>query len=468
MVSKDKGVAKNLLRYRYLQLEKAIENAEKLGFNSGAALYPMVTVNGEECNNEWEITFEEIHRNSAIAFAIKKYIDYTNDQAHMAEMGLEVLIGISRFWAQRVSFSTHLNQYVILGVTGPNEYENNVDNNWYTNYSARWCLQYTQKALEQMSIEAPENYHRICQKTNFNFNEIEQWEKIIKSMYLPYSEKLGLYLQNDGFLNKELIPASEIPKEQRPINQHWSWDRILRSPYIKQADLLQGFYFFEDDFSKEELKKHYDFYETFTSQLKTPLTLFYDDFDNNGSIDPILCITQNNEYYPYWSKDDLLSQLNSLKSKYVSYASYASEPLKNILNENQLREAQKIEVNTFASSILLNMGNDEFEWSSLPTSIQMAPLYGITVFDADQDGKQDLIVGGNLFGTRARFGRFDASKGEFLKGKGDGTFEVVSYAKSGLKIEGEVRDIVPIQLNQKPHFLIGRNNNSIKIFAIRD
>ena len=264
MVSKDKGVAKNLLRYRYLQLDKAIENAEKLGFNSGAALYPMVTVNGEECHNEWEITFEEIHRNSAIAFAIKKYIDYTDDQAHMAEMGLEVLIGISRFWAQRVSFSTHLNQYVILGVTGPNEYENNVDNNWYTNYSARWCLQYTQKALEQMSVEDPENYHRICKKTNFNLKEIEQWEKIIKSMYLPYSEKLGLYMQHDGFLNKELIPASEIPKEQRPINQYWSWDRILRSPYIKQADLLQGFYFFEDDFSKEELKKHYDFYETYT------------------------------------------------------------------------------------------------------------------------------------------------------------------------------------------------------------
>jgi maltose phosphorylase len=83
-------------------------------------------------------------------------------------------------------------------------------------------------------------------------------------MYLPYSEKLGLYMQHDGFLNKELIPASEIPKEQRPINQHWSWDRILRSPYIKQADLLQGFYFFEDDFSKEEFKKHYDFYETYT------------------------------------------------------------------------------------------------------------------------------------------------------------------------------------------------------------
>ena len=264
MATKDKSVAKNLLRYRYLQLDKAIENAGKLGFNSGAALYPMVTANGEECHNEWEITFEEIHRNSAIAFAIKKYIDFTDDQAHMAEMGLEVLIGISRFWAQRVSFSTHLDQYVILGVTGPNEYENNVDNNWYTNYSAKWCLQYTKQALEQMAADDLENHQRICQKTSFNAEELTQWQKIVDRMYLPYSEKLGIYLQHDGFLNKELIPADEIPEDQRPINQNWSWDRILRSPYIKQADLLQGFYFFEDDFSKEELKKHYDFYETYT------------------------------------------------------------------------------------------------------------------------------------------------------------------------------------------------------------
>lgn len=264
MATKDKSVAKNLLRYRYLQLDKAIENARKLGFNSGAALYPMVTANGEECHNEWEITFEEIHRNSAIAFAIKKYIDFTDDQAHMADMGLEVLIGISRFWAQRVSFSTHLNQYVILGVTGPNEYENNVDNNWYTNYSAKWCLQYTKQILEQMSADDPENHQRICQKTNFNAEELTQWQKIVDRMYLPFSEKLGIYLQHDGFLNKELIPANEIPEDQRPINQNWSWDRILRSPYIKQADLLQGFYFFEEDFSKEELKKHYDFYETYT------------------------------------------------------------------------------------------------------------------------------------------------------------------------------------------------------------
>jgi maltose phosphorylase len=84
-------------------------------------------------------------------------------------------------------------------------------------------------------------------------------------MYFPYSEEQhGVYLQQDGFLDKELVPVSQLDRSQRPINQKWSWDRILRSPYIKQADVLQGFYFFEDHFSKEALERHFDFYEPLT------------------------------------------------------------------------------------------------------------------------------------------------------------------------------------------------------------
>ena len=123
-------VSRNLLIYRYKQLDKAIENAAKLGFKDGAALYPMVTMNGEECHNEWEITFEEIHRNGAIAYAIFDYVRYTGDQQYLVDYGLEVLVGIARFWAQRVHFSEHRQKYVMLGVTGPNEYENNINNNW--------------------------------------------------------------------------------------------------------------------------------------------------------------------------------------------------------------------------------------------------------------------------------------------------------------------------------------------------
>ncbi len=264
MATKDDKVARKLLKYRYNHLEKAIANAKKLGFSNGAALYPMVTMNGEECHNEWEITFEEIHRNGAIAFAIHNYYRYTGDYSYIPEMGLEVLIGIARFWYQRVNFSEDKQKYVMLGVTGPNEYENNVHNNWYTNYLAKWCINYTLTQLQKVKNGYPEDYHRIIGKTKLTDRECDKWKNVADHMYFPYSKKYGVFLQQDGFLDKELVKVSDLPKTDRPINQKWSWDRILRSPYIKQADVLQGFYFFEEDFSMEDLEKHFDFYEPFT------------------------------------------------------------------------------------------------------------------------------------------------------------------------------------------------------------
>ena len=265
MATKDQQVARNLLTYRYNQLDKAIENAQNnLGFKNGAALYPMVTMNGEECHNEWEITHEEIHRNGAIAFAIFNYYRFTGDYSYIPEKGLEVLIGIARFWHQRANFSKDKNQYVILGVTGPNEYENNVNNNFYTNYIAKWCIDYAYEQIQKVSLEYPSDHKRIIEKVKLSDTELYDWKKVSGNMYFPKSEELGIYLQQDGFLDKELVLVKDLDKTQRPINQKWSWDRILRSPYIKQADVLQGFYFFEDHFTTEELKRNFEFYEAFT------------------------------------------------------------------------------------------------------------------------------------------------------------------------------------------------------------
>ncbi|MBA5629121.1 glycoside hydrolase family 65 protein [Moheibacter lacus] len=264
MATKNQEVARNLLVYRFNHLEKAIENAEKLGFKNGAALYPMVTMNGEECHNEWEITFEEIHRNGAIAFAIYNYVRYTGDFSYVPEMGLEVLIGIARFWHQRVNWSEAKQKFVMLGVTGPNEYENNINNNFYTNYLAKWCIDYTIENIEKLEKEFNSDYIRILNKVRLSKSEIAEWKNVSDNIYFPFSEEHGVYLQQDGFLDKDLKPVSQLDSSERPLNQKWSWDRILRSPYIKQADVLQGFYFFEDDFSVEELEKHFDFYEPLT------------------------------------------------------------------------------------------------------------------------------------------------------------------------------------------------------------
>ena len=258
-------VSKNLLLYRYKHLKKAIENAEKLGFTDGAALFPMVTINGEECHNEWEITFEEIHRNGAIAYGIYNYISYTGDKEYLAPYGFEVLLALSRFWSQRVNWSEEKKKFVMLGVTGPNEYENNVNNNFHTSYMAVWTLKYTLEAIDFLKKEHCILFEGLVKKHKLKeLNETSRWKKIIKDMYFPYDFNRKIYLQQDGFLDKELIPVSQLKPEDRPINQKWSWDRILRSPYIKQADTLQSIYWFEDDFDRESIERHFDFYEPLT------------------------------------------------------------------------------------------------------------------------------------------------------------------------------------------------------------
>jgi maltose phosphorylase len=254
-------VARNLLIYRYNHLPKAIENAEKLGFKNGAALYPMVTMNGEECHNEWEITFEEIHRNGAIAYAIYDYVKYTGDKKYIADYGLEVLIGIARFWAQRITLSKDKQKFVMLGVTGPNEFENNVNNNWYTNKIACWCLVFCAQNCETLKLENFEEWQRISKATEFDENELIAWKEIITNMYYPFDEKLNIFLQQDGFLDKEQVTVNDLLPSERPIVEHWSWDRILRSIFIKQADVLQGIYFFEDEFNLDSIKRHFDYYE---------------------------------------------------------------------------------------------------------------------------------------------------------------------------------------------------------------
>jgi maltose phosphorylase len=247
-------VSRQLLMYRFNQLERAIENAEKLGFKNGAALYPMVTMNGEECHNEWEITFEEIHRNGAIAFAVFNYLRHTDDWEYVERFGRPVVFGIARFWAQRFNWSQDKGKYVMLGVTGPNEYENNVNNNWYTNYIAKWCLEF--------ALELNEKY--LNNSNPLTLEEATQFGTIVSNVHFPIIEGTPIFLQQDGFLDKHLQAASEIPQNERPINQHWSWDRILRSPFIKQADVLQGIYLFEDHFNSAQIQANFDYYEPMT------------------------------------------------------------------------------------------------------------------------------------------------------------------------------------------------------------
>ncbi len=250
-----KEVSEQLLKYRHQQLTGAFHNAKQQGLKG--ALYPMVTFTGVECHNEWEITFEEIHRNGAIAHAIFNYTSYTGDDTYLVNEGIDVLVGISRFWEDRVHYSKRKDQYMIHGVTGPNEYENNVNNNWYTNTIATWVLRYTLESLQKVTAEK-------TSALGITEGETSKWQAIIDKMYFPTDEELGIFVQHDTFLDKDLQPVSSLRKEDLPLNQNWSWDKVLRSPFIKQADVLQGLYFLNHEYTAAEKQRNFDFYEPMT------------------------------------------------------------------------------------------------------------------------------------------------------------------------------------------------------------
>lgn len=193
---------------------------------------------------------------------------------------------------------------------------------------------------------------------------------------------------------------------------------------------------------------------------KQPIELYYKDFDDNGSIDPILCMYIQNKSYPYLTRDELLEQVPTKRPKFTSYDSYSNATLTDIFGESELKDAKKLEVNYLKTAFLVQNQQGKFEEKQLPIEVQFAPIYTISVTDYDQDGKKDLILCGNLNKARLKFGKYDANYGLLLKGNGKGQFVSISQHQSGFNLQGDVRSAVSIT----NHILFGINQQSIRVF----
>jgi hypothetical protein len=206
------------------------------------------------------------------------------------------------------------------------------------------------------------------------------------------------------------------------------------------------------------------------SQIKVsvaePATIYTKDFDNNGSVDAVMCYYLQGTSYPFYAKDDLQDQMPFIVKKYPSYESYTKQTIMDIFSAEELKDALVLKASVFASCYLENKGNNQFELSPLPREAQYSPIYGILAGDYNQDGNPDMILAGNFFGTRIKFGEYDANKGLLLTGNGKGDFTVLTDTQSGFHINGEVRDIADVRLASGKSILVfALNNDSAKLYG---
>jgi hypothetical protein len=207
------------------------------------------------------------------------------------------------------------------------------------------------------------------------------------------------------------------------------------------------------------------------SQVKAsvtePATIYAKDFDNNGLVDAVMCYYIQGKSYPLYGKDDLQKQIPFIKKKYPTYESYASQAITDIFSTEDLKDALVLKASIFSTCYLENKGNNQFELIPLPLEAQYSPIYGIWPGDYNMDGNPDMILAGNFFGTRIKFGEYDANKGLLLIGNGKGKFEAQSDIQSGFYINGEVRDIAELKLASGKDILIfALNNDSARLYGI--
>lgn len=194
-----------------------------------------------------------------------------------------------------------------------------------------------------------------------------------------------------------------------------------------------------------------------------PLELFHGDFDDNGSVDPLLCYYIDGKSYPFISRDDLIGQLPHLKKNYLYFEDYANAQIQDILTKGQFKMAKK-QIVTTLETIYLENNHGKFIKKDLPMNAQIAPVHAIQSFDVNNDGNLDIITGGNTLNTRVKLGRLDGNHGQILLGNGKGNFKPMPYAQSNFNINGSIRQVEKITIGHKIHLLFGINNEAFQLF----
>ena len=202
----------------------------------------------------------------------------------------------------------------------------------------------------------------------------------------------------------------------------------------------------------------------------TPAEIYVSDFDHNGTVEQIInCADETGELYPMVLKGDLQKEMPTIKKKFVKFNDYAGKKINEILDEDQIKQAVVKQVFTGSTALLINNGRGALTFQALPMDAQLSPVCGVIFTDYDQDGRVDLVMGGNFLDVLPEIGRYDASYGVVLRNKGkaaNGTllYDSVNPAMSGFFVRGQVRRIAQLAQGQ---IILAKNNDRTQVFTLK-
>ncbi|MEE9362613.1 MAG: VCBS repeat-containing protein [Cellulophaga sp.] len=256
---------------------------------------------------------------------------------------------------------------------------------------------------------------------------------------------VGEYMGIEFFINEK---GSFVKRENNSLSNLKGWWNT-----IHKADL-------NNDGKLDLIVGNHGLNSRFKANTKNPIQLFLKDFDKNGFLDPILTFkADNGKNYPYALRHNLIDQIKSLKKIFPNYESFKDAGIKDIFTTEQLEGVLQVEANTLASVVLINKGGFNFSMEYLPFQAQLSPIYAIATHDFDNDGDQDIVLGGNLYNVKPEAGRYDATYGVYLENLGNMKFQSYKDGK-GFSVDGQIRDLV-INNNK---LIVTRNSDSLVIF----